>query len=158
MWHINIQTARNALTCKTYLGQRETGCTFAPALFRNLRKEWTHGKNMLALWRNSSYLFLSLLTSLIATSCSEDAMVNQNLPFCLATLKQSKLATRWAKISTYRRPDPAPVLPSREEAVSWLQIPPGEPCSPCQSNVKQEGSTARNIHEQQQNRQYVRFV
>lgn len=58
---------------------------FCPFSLRHSRKEWTHGKDMPALWRNSSYLFLSLLTSLITTSCLKGAMANQNIPLCLVT-------------------------------------------------------------------------
>lgn len=108
---------RSRRPAKPNLAKEKQAALLPPFLFRNPRKEWTHGKSTLALWRNASYLFLSLLTSLIATSCSEDAMVNQNLPFCLATLKQSKSATRRAKISTYQRPDPAqPWPPLRKQS------------------------------------------
>lgn len=69
---------------------------------RDLGKEWTHRKDMFVLWWNASYLFLFVLTSLIATSCSRDATANQNLPLCLVTaFKHSSQATRGAKISTY---------------------------------------------------------
>lgn len=121
------RSQRTPWPAKPNLAKEKQAALLPPFLFRNPRKEWTHGKSTLALWRNASYLFLSLLTSLIATSCSEDAMVNQNLPFCLATLKQSKSATRRAKISTYQRPDPASALTSPEEAVSWLEILPMNP-------------------------------
>lgn len=73
--------------------------SFSP---RDLRKEWTHRKDMFVLWWNASYLFLFLLTSLIATSCSGDATANQNLPLCLVTEFKHSTQTIWeAKISTY---------------------------------------------------------
>lgn len=82
--------------------ERRNGLFFFFFSPRDPRKEWTHRKDMFVLWWNASYLFLFLLTSLIATSCSRDATANQNLPLCLVTgFKHSTQATRGAKISTY---------------------------------------------------------
>lgn len=43
--------------CKDLIWPKRNSLHFCPFSLRNPRKEWTHGKNMLALWRNATYLF-----------------------------------------------------------------------------------------------------
>lgn len=116
---------------------------FCPFSLRNPRKEWTHGKDMLALWRNASYLFLSLLTSLIATSCSKDAMVNQNIPLCLVT--GSNIPRR--PLDQPKSP-PTQIWPSvgpdlHRGGCLLARDPRNEACSACHESVRQEGSQSQ---------------
>lgn len=133
--------AGRRLACKNLTRPKRNRLHFCPFSLRNPRKEWTHVKNMLALWRNATYLFFFPPD---ITNCDKllERHNGKSKPSSLPgnRLKHSTSATWWAKISTYS--DPASALQtSTKKAVSWLEI----------LRVRQQGSKARNINRQQQN-------
>lgn len=112
------------LDCKT---EEKQAALLPPFPWETRGKNELMGMICLLFEENASYLFLSFLTSLIATSCAKDAMVNQNLPFCLATdsniPRQPLDEPKSPPTQTW--PSVGPCLPWG--GISWLEILPVQP-------------------------------